>query len=80
LFSNNGTPVGDNIDLGTVANDESAAGGGRGDGTGFHGNGNDAYVAVNGSGNQVRLTVLNANGTLRYSRSDRSAPQERWPS
>jgi hypothetical protein len=69
LFDNAGKPASTNIDLGTVAKDEAAAGGGRGDGAGFHGNGNDAYVAVNGAGNQVRLTVLNADGTLRYSRS-----------
>src|SRR4030095_10826318 len=32
------------------------------------------YVAVNGAGNQVRLTVLNADGTLRYSRSATDVP------
>ncbi|MCI0538678.1 MAG: CHRD domain-containing protein, partial [Verrucomicrobiales bacterium] len=74
LFDNSGAPVGGNIDLGTVAKDEAAAGGGRGDSAGFHGNGNDAYVAINGSGNQVRLTVLNADGSLRYSRSVTDVP------
>ncbi|MFO1499610.1 MAG: CHRD domain-containing protein [Verrucomicrobiota bacterium] len=45
------------------------AAGGRGDNTGFHGNGNDAYVSVVGSGTTVWLTVLNADGSIRYSKS-----------
>jgi len=32
LFNNDGAPKGANIDLGTLANQEGAAGGGRGDG------------------------------------------------
>ncbi|HOJ61018.1 MAG TPA: hypothetical protein PK878_12090 [bacterium] len=74
LFTNDGTPKGDNIDLGTLAGNEGPAGGGRGDGTGFHGNGVDAYAVcnsadANGDGaREVYLTVINEDGTLRYSR------------
>jgi hypothetical protein len=68
LFDNNGNPTSDNLDLGTLAGDESAAGGGRGDSAGFDGNGNDAYAAVCSAGTSVRLTVINADGTLRYTR------------
>lgn len=74
LFDNNGTPSAGDIDLGTLANNEGAASGGRGDGTGFHGNGVDAYAAVTSidadgnGGKEVHLTVVNADGTLRYHR------------
>lgn len=74
LFNNDGTPKGNNIDIGTLANQEGAAGGGRGDGAGFHGNGVNAYAACNSadangdSNNEVYLTVINEDGTLRYSR------------
>ena len=53
-----------------------------GHGVGFHGNGKDAYVAVT-SGNddqgvlRVWVTVLNADGTVRYSRSA-SDDMPRW--
>lgn len=73
LFDNSGNPLGPNIDIGTLTGKEPTAAGGRGDGTGFHGNGNDAYVLVSSAPNEasvpkVWLTVLNADGTLRYSR------------
>lgn len=75
LFDNAGTPtVSTNIDLGTLVGNPVAATGGRGDGVGFHGNGNDAYAVV-GVGNDadgkaaVLVTVLNANGSVRWSRS-----------
>ena len=75
LFDNAGTPTTTtNIDLGTLVGNPVAATGGRGDGVGFHGNGNDAYAVV-GVGNDeagkptVLVTVLNANGTVRWSRS-----------
>lgn len=74
VFDNNGAPISTNIDVGEITGSAVAAKGGRGDGTGFHGNGKDAYVTVtantdeNGA-RQVWVTVLNANGTLRYSRS-----------
>ncbi|MFB3785026.1 MAG: hypothetical protein ACE15F_01515 [bacterium] len=74
LFNNDGTPKGNNIDIGTLANQEGAAGGGRGDGAGFHGNGVNAYAVCNSSdangdgNNEVYLTVINDDGTLRYSR------------
>lgn len=75
LFDNSGVPITTtNIDLGTVTGKAAAAGGGRGDGAGFHGNGNDAYVAINSGADeagapQIWVTVLNANGTVRYSRA-----------
>ncbi|MDA1272910.1 MAG: hypothetical protein O2960_02495 [Verrucomicrobia bacterium] len=73
LFDNAGNPTTGNLDLGTLTKKEIAAGGGRGDGTGFHGNGNDAYVVVNSGPDenavpQVWVTVLNADGTVRYSK------------
>lgn len=69
MFDNSGNPTSTNLDIGTLAGHEEANGGGRGDGAGFHGNGNDAYVAVAGSGASVWVTVLNTNGTVRYSKS-----------
>lgn len=74
LFDNAGTPVSTNIDLAAVSGNPIAGAGGRGDGVGFHGNGNDAYASVavgkDADGkNHVWLTVLNANGTLRWSRT-----------
>jgi hypothetical protein len=75
LFNNAGDPLTTtNIDLASLTGKPSAAGGGRGDGVGFHGNGVDAYALANsGTDDQgnpaVWLTVLNADGTLRYSRS-----------
>lgn len=75
LFDNTGNPtVTTNIDLGNLVGNPVAATGGRGDGVGFSGNGNDAY-AVLGLGNNAEgvptalVTVLNANGTVRWSRS-----------
>ncbi len=75
LFDNAGLPtVATNIDLGTLVGNPVAATGGRGDGVGFAGNGNDAY-AVLGIGNNtegvptVLVTVINTNGTVRWSRS-----------
>lgn len=69
LFDNTGAPQGDNIDLATVTGHPEAGGGGRGDGAGFHGNGKDAYVAASGGGSVVWATVLNANGTVRWSKT-----------
>ena len=75
LFNNDGTPtVATNIDLGTLVGNPVAATGGRGDGVGFHGNGNDAYAFL-GIGNDadgkatVLVTVINTNGTVRWSKS-----------
>jgi hypothetical protein len=68
LFDNAGNPISTNLNLATVAGHPEAGGGGRGDGIGFHGNGKDAYVYVCGSGNGPWVTVLNADGTLRWSR------------
>lgn len=73
LFKNDGTPISTNIDLATATGFAIAANGGRGDGSGFHGNGKDAYVDVasgtDDAGNkQVWVTVLNTDGTIRYSK------------
>jgi hypothetical protein len=69
MFDNDGNPKGGNIDLETVTGHPQARSGGRGDSAGFHGNGKDAYVAVSGSGNEAWVTVLNTDGTVRFSRS-----------
>ena len=74
IFDNTGKAVSTNLDLAKLVGDPIAGSGGRGDGVGFHGNGNDAYALV-GIGkdadgkNEVLVAVLNANGTLRWSRS-----------
>lgn len=73
LFKNDGTPISTNIILTSATGFAIAGGGGRGDQAGFHGNGKDAYVHVT-SGNddqgnkQVWVTVLNNDGTVRYSK------------
>lgn len=74
FFNNDGTPATGNLDLATLTEKPINAGGGRGEGTGFHGNGNDAYVyAVNGTDEngirQVWITVFNTNGTVRFSKA-----------
>ena len=68
LFDNSGNPVSTNIDLALLTGNAGAGQGGRGDSTGFHGNGKDAYVSVATSGAEVWLTVLSTNGTVRYSK------------
>ena len=68
LFDNAGNPQGPNIDLATLTCHPEAGPSDRGDGTGFKGNGKDAYVfAISGAAGPW-VTVLNANGTVRYSR------------
>src|SRR5262249_53048818 len=47
VFRNDGTPLTGNIDLATLTGNPATGQGGRGDSTGFHGNGDDAYVNVN---------------------------------
>jgi len=74
LFNNDGTPASTNLNLGELVGNPIAAGGGRGDGVGFHGNGNDAYASVaigkDGDGkNHVWVSVLSTNGTVRWSKS-----------
>ncbi|MCW5556436.1 MAG: hypothetical protein KIT22_01095 [Verrucomicrobiae bacterium] len=74
LFDNAGTPVSTNLDLGTLSGSEIMASGGRGDSVGFHGNGDGLYAAVasgqDGEGKRhVWVTVLNADGTLKWSKS-----------
>ena len=71
MFDNAGNPTTANINLTTLTGQNQ--GGDRGDSSGFHGNGNNAYVNIStvnpGTGNTPWVTVLNANGTLRYSRA-----------
>ncbi len=74
LFNNDGTPASANLNLGDLTEQPIAAGGGRGDGVGFHGNGNDAYAAVaigrDEEGlSRVWVSVINTNGTVRWSKS-----------
>jgi hypothetical protein len=71
MFNNNGNPTTPDLVLTTLV-DPRAGGGSRGDGAGFHGNGIDAYAhaasySLNGT-NGVWVTVLNADGTVRWSR------------
>lgn len=72
MFDNNGEPTTGNIDIGTLTGDEFTSQGGRGDGAGLDGNGIDSYALVNtadiGGNKATFLTVLNADGTLRYTR------------
>jgi hypothetical protein len=68
LFDNDGNPQGPNIDLAAVTGHPEAGAGGNGDGIGFAGNGKDAYVyACNGTVGPW-VTVINADGSIRYSR------------
>ena len=74
LFDNNGNPTSTNLDIGTLTTNEITAAGGRGEGVGFHGNGNNAYVLVNSGTDetgavQAWVTVLNTDGTVRYSKA-----------
>jgi len=75
LFDNSGAPISTNLNIATITGKAGAANGNRGDGTGFHGNGVDAYVVVNSGtdeqgAKQVWLTVLNStNGSVRWSRA-----------
>lgn len=74
MFDNTGAPISTNIDLAAITGKPAAGGGGRGDGAGFHGNGLDAYAAISVGNDEngapsVWLTVLNTNGTVRFTRS-----------
>lgn len=74
LFDNNGNPTGPVQDLATVAGHVEAGAGGKGDSLGFKSNGKDTYALFvpnpgsNGS-KPPWLTVLNADGTLRFSQA-----------
>ncbi|MBX3733748.1 MAG: hypothetical protein KF791_14280 [Verrucomicrobiae bacterium] len=68
FFDNDGVPVSENVDLADAIEVPEAAAGGRGDGTGFQGNGADAYVYAATAGGLLHLSVLNADGSLRWSR------------
>ena len=75
MFDNAGNPKTTNIIISAATGYAIAGGGGRGDGAGFHGNGVDAYVHVSTGTDstdgllKVWVTVFNANGTVRYSKS-----------
>ncbi len=73
MFANDGTPISTNINLAELTGQPIAGLGGRGDGVGFHGNGNDAYATVaagrDGEGiARVWVSVINTNGTVRWSK------------
>jgi len=72
MFDNDGNPTTANLVLASLTGYLQAGGGGRGDGAGFHGNGRDAYVHAAeyniGGTNGFWVTVLNTNGTVRWSR------------
>lgn len=69
LFANDGTPTTANMQLATLTGHPEASGGGDGGGSGINGNGKDAYVIVGDyGGTTVWVTVLNADGTVRWSR------------
>lgn len=71
FFNNDGTPLGDNIDLGNLTGENEISKGGRGQNTGFHGNGRDTVVYANIGQNKEAVpwvTVLNEDGTLRWFR------------
>ncbi|MBE0545094.1 MAG: hypothetical protein IH623_27455, partial [Verrucomicrobia bacterium] len=58
------------LDLATLTGHPEASGGGNGSGSGINSNGKDAYVLVGDfGGNTVWVTVLNADGTVRWSRN-----------
>jgi hypothetical protein len=72
MFDNSGNGLTTNLPLSALTGYAQAGGGGRGDGVGFGGNGKDAYVhacdySLNGT-NGWWVTVLNADGTVRWSR------------
>lgn len=75
LFDNQGNPTSTNIDIGALTGFPITSSGGRGEETGFHGNGLDAYVLSNKGIDsesglaRVWVTVFNTNGTVRYSKS-----------
>jgi len=72
LFDNDGTPTTTNLDLATLTGQAEAGDGGDGGDAGISGNGQDAYVIVGGYNtgltNGVWVTVLNTDGTVRWSR------------
>ena len=75
MFDNNGNPTTGNLRLGPLTGHPQVDDGNyeRGDSTGFHGNGKDAYVYANpynnvNGRNGFWVTVLNTNGTVRWSR------------
>ncbi len=79
FFDNNGTPVSENVDLAESIQVPQASAGGRGDGAGFQGNGGDAYVYAATSGGLLHISVLNANGSLRWSRTVADEGDENAP-
>src|SRR5258706_4959211 len=72
LFDNAGNPTTTNLQMAVITGHPEAAGGGDGNDHGISGNGKDAYVLScnysSGGTNGFWVTVLNANGTARWSR------------
>ncbi len=68
FFDNAGNPTTANISIAAATCHPEAATGGRGDGSGFKGNGVDAYVYACSGASGPWVTVFNANGSVRYSR------------
>ena len=70
LFNNAGNPTSADISLTNLTGHVEVGAGGDGTGCGFHGNGVDAYVWANTGGSPATpwVTVINADGTLRWSR------------
>ncbi|MCX6916706.1 MAG: hypothetical protein NT167_27290, partial [Verrucomicrobia bacterium] len=70
LFDNSGNPVSTNLYLTNITGHVEVGGGGDGGNCGFHGNGTDAYVwaTSGGSPSTPWVSVINADGTLRWSR------------
>jgi len=68
LFDNNGNPTTGNLDLATITGYPQANSGGDAGGANISGNGKDAYALVGNYGDSVWVTVLNADGSVRWSR------------
>lgn len=73
IFDNQGNPITGNIDLASVTGQTAAGEGGLGDASSLQSNGQDAYVSVNiatvGGKKHIWVTVINENGSIRYSKS-----------
>jgi hypothetical protein len=68
LFDNNGNPKGPNISLAAASGVPEAGQGGKNDGGGFKSNGRDAYALFARTAKGPWVTVINADGTVRYSK------------
>lgn len=68
LFDNSGAPITTNLQLAAITGSPQASGGGDGGNAGIGGNGMDAYVLSGDYSQGYWVTVLNTNGTVRWSR------------